>query len=460
VKASHRLRPQFDNPNLVPSAGLAPALVLAQNAGFHQCAEQALTVDSPNAALKAGCVVAGMLAGADTVDGLGLLRAGATARAFTGVRAPSTLGTFLRSFTFGHVRQLDRVAGATVAGLVRQVPDLLAGHDEHDEVVMVDVDDTVRQVYGYAKQAAGYGYTGVKGLNVQVVTVSTEQSAPLVLDARCRKGATASGSGSAAALGRALAVLDRAGARAMVVVRADSAFYRADFVAAAVARGAWFSVTAPMNKAVTRAVASIDEGAWTAIAYPQAVWEQDLDHPGGGYWVSDAAVAQVPFVAFSSKKKTQVPCHLVVRRVKRLAPRSADGTNEQGELFDTWRHHAFITNTAWDAVHADACHRDHAIVEQVIAELKDGPLAHMPSGSYAANAAWTVLATIAFNLARALAVAAGHTTARWATVRRTIINVPATLANTAHTCYLHMPTSWPWAGGWLKAWHTAQPAGP
>lgn len=148
-----------------------------------------------------------------------------------------------------------------------------------------------------------------------------------------------------------------------------------------------------------------------------------------------------------------MPCRLVVRRVKRLQPLAGDGT-EQGELFTTYRHHAFITNSTLSMVEADQRHRDHALVEQVIAELKDGPLAHLPSGKYTANAAWVAAAVIAFNIARAAAVASSMRTARWATLRTRIINIPARIATTGRRLVLHLPTRWPWALGWELLWST------
>jgi hypothetical protein len=217
---------------------------------------------------------------------------------------------------------------------------------------------------------------------------------------------------------------------------------------------AWFSVTARMNPAVIKAIGSIDDAAWTPIAYPNAIWEAG-EQPGEGHWVSDAEVAEVPFVAFTGRGKPQhVSCRLVVRRVKRLQPLASDGT-EQGELFATYRHHGFITNSTLGLVEADQRHRDHAIVEQVIAELKDGPLAHLPSGKYAANAAWVAHAVIAFNIARAAAVAAGQARMRWATLRTRIINIPARIATTGRRLVLHLPSHWPWARAWESLWSTA-----
>ena len=448
MKPSHTISSVFDDPNLVSVAGLVPALRLAESAGLHDLLD-GLTVPSPNASAKAVSVVGGMLAGADSIDDLDLLRHGGMGRLFGGVRAPSTLGTFLRSFSHGHVQQLDRVNAGVLAGLARRVPGLIGGADAAG-IAFIDVDDTVRQVHGYAKQGAAFGYTKVRGLNIQVATISTPTAAPVIARARLRKGNTASATGAGRMLAQAITTARAAGVKGRVLARADSAYYGYAFVGTAVRHGAWFSVTARMTRTVTAAIAGIEETAWHAIEYPKAIWEEDEQR-----WISDAEVAEVPFTAFTGRRKAEhMECRLIVRRVKRLQPPATDGS-KQGELFATYRHHAFITNSTLRMVEADQRHRDHAIVEQVIAELKDGPLAHLPSGSYPANAAWVSCAVIAFNIARATAVATSMTTARWATLRTRIINLPARIAATGRRLVLHLPTHWPWAPAWESLWATA-----
>lgn len=450
MKASHTIRAVFDDPNLVSAAGLVPLLRLAENAGLGELLGRHLSVPSPNAAAKTAAVVAGMLAGADSIDDLDLLRHGAMPRLFPGVRAPSTLGTFLRSFTHGHVQQLDAAAARLLAGLSGQVPGLLAGGDQ---VAFVDVDDTVKEVHGYAKQGAAFGYTRQRGLNVQLATVSTPVAAPVIAAARLRRGNVASAAGAGRLLAQAITTARAAGASGQLVCRADSAYYGWAFVGTAIRHDTWFSVTARMDPKVKAAITAIDDDAWTPIRYPRAVFDEVLDR-----WVSDAQVAEVPYVAFTGRRKSQhVPCRLIVRRVARLQPLASDGS-VQGELFAAWRHHAFITNSDLTTVEADQRHREHAQVEQVIAEVKDGPLAHLPSGKYAANAAWLACAVIAFNLARAAAVAAATRTARWATVRTRIINIPARLATSGRRLVLHLPAAWPWAPAWQALWdHTTGP---
>jgi hypothetical protein len=233
------------------------------------------------------------------------------------------------------------------------------------------------------------------------------------------------------------------GGRGLVTVRADSAYYTHDVIAAARRGGARFSVTAGMNPAVATAISSIAESAWTPIQYPNAIWDHDEQR-----FISDAQVAYVPFTAFTSRRQNEhINGRLIVRRVKRLNPKSVpDG---QGELFAQYRHHGVITDSPLTMLQAETDHRDHAIVEQVIADLKASALAHLPSGSFAANSAWLVLAAIAFNLTRAAGTIASvfHAKATTATIRRQLIAVPARLARSARRLVLHLPTDWPWQDG-------------
>jgi hypothetical protein len=375
MQASHSVAAVFDDPNLVSAAGLVPVMRLAESAGLHELIAEHVDTSSPNPVQKSTSFVAGMLAGADCIDDLDLLRHGGMGRLFSGVRAPSTLGTYLRSFTHGHVQQLDAVSARLLAGLTARVPDLIAG-GTGDGIAFADIDDTIRGVHGRAKQGAAFGYSGVRGLNAQLATVSTPLAAPVIAAARLRGGNTASGKGGARLLAQAIHTARAAGVTARILVRADSAYYQHAFVSAAVRAGAWFSVTARMNPQVVAAIGRIGDSAdaWTAISYPNAVWD---DHEQR--WISDAEVAEVPFTCFTSRRKTDhITCRLVVRRVKRLNDAAHTSHGVQGELFATYRYHAFVTDSTLGTVEADRHHRDHAVVEQVIAELKDGPLAHLP----------------------------------------------------------------------------------
>lgn len=444
MRASHGITAVFDEPNLVSAGGLVPALRLAENAGLSRLLAALVTLPVAGIAAKVRTVIAGMLAGADSIDDLDVLRAGGTAKAVAGVRAPSTIGTFLRSFTHGHVLQLRAAARSLLVGLKAQVPALVGS----DDLVFVDLDDTIREVHGYAKQGTGFGYTKVRGLNALLAVVSTPSSAPVIAETSLRKGATKSGKHAEWHFARAMKTIKKLiGPSQRVWLRADSAFCNYKNIAAALKAKAWFSITIPAWPTVTAAVSQIPEAAWTAIKYTNAIWDAQA-----GAWISEAEVAECDFVAFTSRKKTEhVHCRLVVRRVKRLNTAASAG---QGELFDTWRYHAFITNTDLVAVDADAWHRKHAIVEQVIAELKDGPLAHLPSGRFAANDAWLTLAAMAFNIARAAAHAAGTPRSRMATVRRALINVPVRIAHRARRHVMHLPEHWPWARAWTNLWDT------
>lgn len=440
----------FDDPNLVSSAGLVPVLALARSAGLQELAQHHLSVPTDkgaNAGMKVTSLVAGMIAGADSIDDMALLRHGGMGRVFTGAYAPSTLGSFLRSFTFGHVRQLDAVASRFLGRLADQAPLIASGTGER---VMIDIDDTIVEVHGYAKQGSGYGYSGVRGLNALLATATTKTSAPVVVAQRLRKGSCGSPRGAKRLVADALKTtrtLSTSSAQ-RPLVRADSAFYGAEVVNAVLRGGADVSVTVRLDKRVKTAIATIGDDAWTPIEYTDAVYDEQTDR-----WVSRAEVAEIGFTAFTSKKQTeQVTGRLVVRRIPDLNPSKNHG---QETLFDTWRFHAFFTTTSVeqsDTVAADKTHRGHAIIEQVHSDLKNSALAHLPSGKFVANAAWLVLAVMAFNLTRAAATVTGPALAKatTATIRRKLIAVPARIASSARRVTLHLPTAWPWQDDWRR----------
>jgi hypothetical protein len=428
-------------------------LALADLADLRGLADAHLSVPTDkgaHAGLKVASLVAGMVAGADCIDDMALLRHGGMNKVVNGAYAPSTLGSFLRAFTFGHVRQLDALASRFLTGLAGRAP-LLAGGDLQSGPILVDVDDTIIEVHGYAKQGAGFGYSGVRGLNALLATVTTTGSAPLVVAQRLRKGSCGSPRGAKRLVADALKTVTKlvgADSGRKPLLRADSAFYGAAVVGAAIRAGADVSLTVRMNPQVKAAIAAIAEAAWTTIEYPDAVYDEAT-----GGWVSRAEVAETPFTAFTSKKRTeQILGRLVVRRIPDLNPRATTGQNP---LFDTWRFHAFFTTTdpdILDTVAVDKTHRGHAIIEQVHADLKNSALAHLPSGKFNANAAWLVLAVIAFNLTRAAAAIAGPDLAKTttATIRRKLIAVPARIATSARRITMHLPTGWPWETAWTQ----------
>jgi hypothetical protein len=454
VKVSHRFgvgSAVFDEDSLVSCAGLVPVMTLAEQAGLARLLDEKVRISasriksgSANPAPKLATLIAGMCAGADCIDDIDVVRSGGMKALFDGVYAPSTVGTLLREFTFGHARQLESVLREHLVGLCQRV-DLLPGADQW---VFVDVDSLLRPVYGHAKQGASYGHTKFggkqilrKGLSPLATTISTPGAAPVIAGMRLRAGKTGSGKGAGRMVAQAIGTARAAGAHGQILVRGDSAYGNRKVVAACLRAGAQFSLVMTRNPAIDRAIAAIDEAAWTPVRYPGAVRDPDT-----GAWISDAEVAEIAYTAFASTPD-RITARLVVRRVKDA--RFPDA------LFPIWRYHPFFTNTDLPGADADITHRQHAIIETVFADLIDGPLAHIPSGRFGANSAWVLCAAIAHNLLRAAGVLAAdrYTRARGSTLRRTIVNVPARLARPQRRPILHLPTHWPWSKAWLALWH-------
>ena len=447
----------FDDPNLVSSAGLVPVVALARAASLTSLADRHLSVPTDkgaNAGLKVTSLVAGMVAGADSIDDMALLRHGAMGKIFASAYAPSTLGSFLRAFTFGHVRQLDAVASRFLTNLSEQAPLTTPG-----QRVLVDLDDTIVEVHGYTKQGSGYGYTRVRGLNALIATATTAGTAPVVVAQRLRKGACGSPRGAGRLVSDALRTTkSMTGTSApRMLLRADSAYFGHPTLSAAMKAGADVSVTTAQTATIKAAITQIPEDAWIPIEYTDAIYDEETQR-----WISRAEVAEIPFTAFAAQKKANhIPGRLVVRRIPDLNPNNhTSGADQsvQDALFQTWRFHAFFTTTpvpseehpdGLDTVTADKTHRAHAIVEQVFADLKNSALAHLPSAKFAANSAWLVLAVVAFNLTRAAAVTTGSLArATTATIRRKLIAVPARVATSARRITLHLPRAWPWQDAW------------
>jgi hypothetical protein len=446
----------FDDPNLVSYAGLVPVMALADRAGLADLAADHVRPGGDcgvNAHLKVPCLVAGMAAGADSIDDMDLLRHGAMGTLFGGVRAPSTLGSHLRCYTWGNVSQLEKAGREFLIALAREAP-LLPGAGT---LAFIDIDSMQKRVYGHDKQGARFGHTKiqgksllVRGLNALAATISTPLSAPVIAATRLRGGNAASARGAASLAVRAIGTARECGCTGMIVVRMDSAFYNAAVTGAVRRQGARFSVTVPMNASIRAAIAAIGEDAWTPVRYPRAVWDDQL-----GAWVSDAEVAEAEYTAFASKKGQAVTARLVVRRVRDLNKKAADG---QDELFTVWRYHAVFTDSPFELVQAEGQHRDHAVVEQVLADVTSGPLAHMPSGVFAANAAWLSIAAMAHNLLRAAGALASlpFAKARAATIRRDLIAVAARTARHGRGhLTLHLPEGWHREHEWLNLFSAA-----
>jgi hypothetical protein len=451
-----KIHASFDDPDLVSRAGLVPVMALAARAGLATLAGEQIAIADRcgvNPHLKAGCLVAGMIAGADSTDDMDLLRHGAMPALFGGIRAPSTLGSFLRSFAWGNVLQLQKVHREFLGELARRAP-LLPGADV---LAFTGVDSMQKRVYGHKKQGAAFGHAKiggksllVRGLNALAATISTPLAAPVIAATRLRGGNANSARGAASLATEAAAAARATGCTGTVVVRADSAFYSAAFTGAVRRAGAFFSVTVQMNPHVRAAIAAAGQDAWTPVRYPRAIWDDQLR-----CWVSDAQAAEVPYTAFTSKKGQAITARLIVRRVKDLNRQAGLG---QDELFPLWRYHAVLTDSPFATIQAGEHHRDHAQVEQVFADWTDAPLAHLPSGSFPANAAWAALAAIAHNLLRAAGSLASLACAkaRGATLRRDLIDVAARTARRGRGhLTLHLPEGWHREQEWMNLFEAA-----
>jgi hypothetical protein len=353
-----------------------------------------------------------MVLGADSIDDTGVLRAGRTGRLLGGwIPAPSTLGTFLRAFTFGHVRQLDKLLGQALERAWK------AGAGPGEGRLVVDVDSFVGEVCGDHKQGAAYGYTRLLGYHPILATRADTREA---LHIRLRKGSANTQKGVKRFTDELIARVDRAGATGVKLLRADSGFWNTK-VFERLERAGWqYSIGVRTIKTVRVAVEAIDEDAWQRIHYPE-----------GGE-------AQIAETTYTGRR-------LIVRRTRLVGA--------QAELWPDWRHFAFITNRSEEIALVEAEHREHAVVEQVIADLKDQALAHFPSGHFNANGAWTVLAALAHNMLRwTQLLGLPDTTTRAArTLRRRLLQVPGRLTSHARGWTLHLPARWPWHGDYIAA---------
>jgi len=408
----------FDDPRAVAHAGLLLPATLAERLGIERATDQLVDLgDRPGAARpgrKLLTLVHALAAGGDCIDDVELLRAGSTASVLGHrVMAASTVGTWLRSFTFGHVRQLDKVTGEILGRA------WAAGAGPGDGPLTVDIDSTICEVHGYHKQGACYGYTHRLGYHPLLATHATSGE---VLHARLRKGSANTGRGILRFCDELVARLRRAGASGELTLRMDSGFWSAKLIRRLRAHKVRYSITVRQTKTVRAAITAIPEQAWVDISYP----------PGG--------VAQVAETTYRGDR-------LIVRRVRNL--------DDQQQLFATWRHHAFVTDRPGTAIELDADHRRHAVCELAIRDLKAGAgLAHLPSGLFAANSAWLLAATLAHNLLRwtaTLGLGSHHQQVVAKTLRRTLLVLPGRLTRCARRWTLHLPAGWPWAHSFQMA---------
>ena len=410
----------FDDDSLLPNGGLSVAALLAQRLGVADLIDAHVTVAGEagaNGSAKAATVIGTALAGGDCIDDARVLQAGATKRLFDGVRAASTVGIWLRAFVWAGVRQLDRVTRellrrAWAAGL--GPPDLSAD-------LTIDIDSTVCETYGLAKHGGQrFAYTGVRGYHPLVASLA--QTGEL-LHARLRGGSANTGRGAASFIAETISRVRHAGATGQLTLRADSGFYTGAVISACRRHDVAFSITARKNRGIQRAIDQIREHDWIPIPY----W---LD---GG-----ADVAETTYTAFAGTRH-ETTARLVVRRV-RPTPGS------QLALDVVFSYHAVLTDRTGPLLAVEADHRRHAIVEHTICDLKHhAGLAHLPSGRFAANAAWLSLVGVAYNLAKWTANAAGLGRVTTKTLRLTVIAVPARLITSGRRTRLRLPTRWPWA---------------
>jgi hypothetical protein len=410
------VRVEFSDERLISDAGLLLTASLADRLGLEELVNESvwLPYRTPGAALpgrKVMTLVHGMVAGADSIDDMDLLRAGST-QLIIGhrVMAPSTLGTFLRAFTFGHVRQLDRVLDVALT----RAWDAGAGPGEGP--LVIDVDSFVGEVYGYEKQGAGYGYTHKRGYHPIIATRSDTGE---VIHIRCRKGKANTQRGAERFVDELLARARRAGHHGQVVLRADSGFENHKLMKRLDREGVEFSIGVKQSKTIRALIEQIPETDWVTIT----------DYPETG----EAQIAETQFGDW----------RLIVRRTRLVG--------KQAELWPNWRHHCLLTNRTVPLLVADIDHRDHAQVELVIRDLKDQALAHFPSGHYHANSAWTVIAALAHNLARwTTLIGLPNRPVQTASARRRhLLQIPGRLTRTARRWTLRLPARWPWKTDFL-----------
>jgi Transposase DDE domain group 1 len=412
------LKVEFDDERVVSDAGVALVATLAGRLGLEALAGRVVRLRSEkpgaaNAGRKVMALLYAMVLGADSIDDADLLRAGRMGRLLGGwIPAPSTLGTFLRAFTFGHVRQLDKLLGEALERAWQ------AGAGPGEERLVIDIDSFVGEVCGRLKQGASYGYTKLLGYHPLLATRADTRE---VLHIRLRKGSANTQKGALRFVEELIARVGRAGAKGEKLLRADSGFWNAKVFERLEKAGWRYSIGVRMQKGVREAVEAIEEGAWRAIE----------DYPEQGE-------AQIAETTYSGRR-------LIVRRTRLLG--------SQAELWPDWRHFAFITNRDEEIALVEAEHREHAVVEQVIADLKDQALAHFPSGQFNANGAWAVLACLAHNLLRwTQLIGLPGTTVRAArTLRRRLVGLPGRLTSHARGFTLHLPARWPWRTSFAEA---------
>jgi hypothetical protein len=412
------VRVAFDDERVVADAGIALVATLAGRLGIEGLVGRFVRLrgDRPgasNAGRKVMALIYAMALGAACIDDCDVLRGGRTRRLLGGwLPAPSTLGTFLRAFTFGHVRQLDRVLAEALTRAWK------AGCGPGEDRLVVDVDSFIGEVHGHRKQGAAFGYTRRRGYHP---ILATRADSGEVLHVRLRKGSAASPRGALRFVEELIARVARAGATGTKLLRADSAFWNNKLIARLERTGWQYSIGVRLQGSITDAIDAIPETAWQTLP----------DYPDDGE-------AQIAETMVRGRR-------LIVRRTRLVGP--------QAQLWPDWRHFAFITNRSEPLEVVETEHRQHAVVELAIRDLKDQALEHFPSGNFNANAAWTVIACLAHNLLRwtTLIGLPGTTVGAARTLRRRLLALPGRLTRSARRWTLHLPARWPWQHDFIRA---------
>ncbi len=407
----------FDDEHLVADAGLIQPATLAQHLGlrelFNARVDLGHAAGRANVGDKAMTVIHSALAGGDSIDDCDALRAGATGGVLGHVvLAPSTVGTFLRSFTWGHARQLDTVAGEALARAWS------VGLGPGSAPVTVDIDSSIHETYGLKKQGgAKFTHTKVRGYHPLYAVIAGTGD---VVHARLRGGNANSGRGAPSFVTETFNRVRSAGAIGPITLRADSGFYASRVTTACRKAGVRYSITVRLNKALHKVIAGIAGTDWTAIPY----------------FLDGADVAETTYQPFGAKAPV---VRLIVRRVKPTP-------GSQLALLVDWSYHAFITDRTGPTIELEADHRRHAVVEDTIRDLKYGVgLNHLPSGRFGANAAWLALNVMAHNLARWTSrLGLGETIIATDTFRRRHLRTPGRITRSARKYTLHLPARWPW----------------
>jgi hypothetical protein len=434
TRVSHavdRVEATFDDPNLVANAGLLLFATLTKRLGLEALIDATVKLAGRVGGARPGrkvlTLVHTMIAGGSHIDHADMLRAGSSDAVLSHrVMAPSTLGTFLRSFTFGHVRQLEAVIGKTLQRA------WAFGAGPGAQPLVIDIDSTICEVDGKHKHGAGYGYTKVLGYHP---ILATRADTGEVLHARMRKGQANTQRGARRFIDELVARVRRADATGEITVRVDAGFWSNDTITTLNRLDVRYTMAVRTNTtSIAAAIAAIDEEAWI-----------DIDYSADG----QAQVAECAYTTGTGRR--QITRRLVVRRTR------LTDTHQQ-RLWPNWRHHAFLTDLTADTVAVDRFHRHHAVVELAIRDLKEGAgLEHVPSGNFHANSAWLQCAVLAHNLIRWTTTLGGIGTDQLVvarTVRTRLVAIPGRLVNRSGHTTLRLPTHWPWATTFTNALDT------